>query len=276
MVAHLWAHQSQPSARSNNGNLFFRDSTIYSYGGHFPIARHVNGVVLFTTAHYSITTSAHSSRVRQACSHLEVFHVPHVTDNRHRDNFESYKARLADAMKAAVRARTNTEWRLREAEQIVAEANRYNKVFKLRRKPLEMPANLDAIREKVKQESAKKAAIAKTREKRLRTEMAEAVVEWRNGQSRNVGRYPDTLLRIVGDEIQTSHGARFSVEHGRKAFGIIKRCHDNGKTYRHNGHTIHLGMFTIDEIKKNGDVRAGCHYVKWEEIAATANQLNLI
>jgi hypothetical protein len=63
MVAHLWAHQSQDSARTANGNFFFTGDTIYSYGHHFPIARHVGGVVLFTTRGYSVTTAGHKGHV---------------------------------------------------------------------------------------------------------------------------------------------------------------------------------------------------------------------
>lgn len=45
-------------------SFFFRGDTIYSYGQHFPIARHVTGTrgraaVLFTTRDYSKTTSKH-------------------------------------------------------------------------------------------------------------------------------------------------------------------------------------------------------------------------
>lgn len=70
-VAHLWMHKAQLSARNQQGNLYYRDSTIYSYGSHFPIARHVtNGkgedAVLFTTRSYSSTTAKHLRLVRCA------------------------------------------------------------------------------------------------------------------------------------------------------------------------------------------------------------------
>ena len=37
MVAHLWAHQSQDSAR-NGRNFYFEGKDIYSYGSHFRCA----------------------------------------------------------------------------------------------------------------------------------------------------------------------------------------------------------------------------------------------
>jgi len=40
-IPHLWAHKTQSSAHNPQHNLYFEDETIYSYGWHFPIARHV-------------------------------------------------------------------------------------------------------------------------------------------------------------------------------------------------------------------------------------------
>ncbi len=70
-IPHLWMHQVQEEARNSNGSLYFSGPTIYSYGSHFPIARHVENKrgtkeILFTTASYSVTTSSHCSAVRLA------------------------------------------------------------------------------------------------------------------------------------------------------------------------------------------------------------------
>src|ERR1035437_2858663 len=70
-IPHLWAHRTQEEARNRQGNLYFADDTIYSYGSHFPIARPVTNeagerAVLLTTATYSVTTSSHCSAVRSA------------------------------------------------------------------------------------------------------------------------------------------------------------------------------------------------------------------
>ena len=54
-IAHLWANQLQDEARnSGSGNFYFDGDVIYSYGSHFPIAKHVvnakgEKAVLFTT-----------------------------------------------------------------------------------------------------------------------------------------------------------------------------------------------------------------------------------
>ena len=54
----------------SGNNFYFDGDTIYSYGSHFPIARHVETkrgrAVLFTTRDYSVTTSGHKWTVLAA------------------------------------------------------------------------------------------------------------------------------------------------------------------------------------------------------------------
>lgn len=79
-VPHLWAHQTQESAR-NGRNFYFTGEVIYSYGSHFPIARHVKNkkgerAILFTTRTHSVTTAKHLHLTREAIPELvPVFNV---------------------------------------------------------------------------------------------------------------------------------------------------------------------------------------------------------
>ena len=68
-VCHIWAAQNQSEGRA--GNVFFRDSTIYSYGHHFPIARVYaldtgDRVALFNPNRYSNSTSKQQGYTWQA------------------------------------------------------------------------------------------------------------------------------------------------------------------------------------------------------------------
>lgn len=64
-VAKLWASQKQWTAKNAQGSFYYRDSTIYSYGPHFPIARWINNTVYFTTRSYSKTTAKHKDLVKR-------------------------------------------------------------------------------------------------------------------------------------------------------------------------------------------------------------------
>lgn len=68
-AAHVWAAQTQEHGKA--GNVFFSGPTIYSYGGHFPIAKIYkteagDRIALFTSARYSVSTSKHQSAARRA------------------------------------------------------------------------------------------------------------------------------------------------------------------------------------------------------------------
>lgn len=112
-VASLWASQAQSEAFNQGRTLFFRDSGIYSYGRHFPIARHMkapNGhvFVAFTTQGYSVTTAKHMSWVRNTLKGVSIVpcHNP--------DTFEPVSAAQdleASAMEHEDKAkRARTQW----------------------------------------------------------------------------------------------------------------------------------------------------------------------
>lgn len=89
-VAHLWVHQLQNEAHYGS-NFYFRNSTIYSYGAHFPIGKVIKykgcKAFVLNSDHYSPTTSNHQNIVEQSIPvDAVIFHVsncvsPVVVDN---------------------------------------------------------------------------------------------------------------------------------------------------------------------------------------------------
>jgi len=276
MVAHLWAHKSQDSARvSGRGNFYFQGDTIYSYGSHFPVARHVtrkgNSAVLLTTRTYSATTAGHISMVAGACRHLTVFHVVDVTGSDFHKGFAEYRAQYMALVGKYANARQRKPEHLAALRDLVEEANRYAEFFGLRAR-LTLPDDLTAMIAEC-QAIEKRERQRKQREEHKRErEARERLQKWVDGQIDYCpnGYGEPIRLRIKGDELQTSRGARVPVAHAVKAFRVIKRLRDKGQAYERNGHTIHLGHFALDAIDTAGNVRAGCHEVAWEEIARVA------
>jgi len=275
MVAHLWANRSQDSARNPGNNFYFDRGAIYSYGNHFPIACHVETkrgrAVLFTTRDYSVTTSGHKWTVLGACKHLTVFHVQHPTDSDRKAQFVEYRQRYVELARKYSRARSNKPWILGSLRDVVDEANRFAGFFGLRSR-LSMPADLSAM------EAECKAVEKRERERKQREEAKrqrgamERLQKWVDGETDFLCQqsYGPIRLRIKGDELQTSRGARVPLDHAVKTFRIIKRLHDKGQSYERNGHTIHLGHFALDAIDRQGNVTAGCHNVAWLEIERIA------
>ena len=74
-LAHVWAQREKESGSASN--MFFEGDIIYSYGYHFPMAKHVDDdTVLYTSKGYSVTTSKHLNHVIRAIIHKTVFTVP--------------------------------------------------------------------------------------------------------------------------------------------------------------------------------------------------------
>lgn len=117
-VAHLWANKIQDQASTPSGNLYFNGDTIYSYGSHFPIARHIKDKpvtgagydVMFTLRTYSVTTTQHLTIVRQASSHLSklyVWNFPYHNKDQdaHEKNIIKWMGAIRDLIKEMATAR---------------------------------------------------------------------------------------------------------------------------------------------------------------------------
>ena len=135
-VANNWA---QKTGKGRNGfNMFYEGDTIYSYGHHFPIARHtvdVDGeaVILQTTAKWSVSTAKHKGIVWSAAygqaKSFTVADINAADDDAHQANLADYKARIEAALNTAFRARTYTEMYERDAYRLADNAMEYAAYF---------------------------------------------------------------------------------------------------------------------------------------------------
>jgi hypothetical protein len=201
--AHRWA--ANRHAEGKAGNVFFRNGVIYSYGSHFPIARHVRRgrgknarqFVLFTSRGYSGTTAGHKSDVRRAIPHgATVFTVDNVladTPAQHLANLKAIGVEAAYALEKAKRARANRDVLSREAAGRVASGNRYAEAVGIRQR---LPEPERLAESHAKQTAREKAAAERARKKRA-ADLAERVAEWeaklaawQAGRGENPGYHP--------------------------------------------------------------------------------------
>ena len=225
-VPHLWFHKVQPRAKNAGGNLYFEGDTIFSYGSHFPIARHVSSgkknAVLFTEKGYSIATSGHKSAVRSSLPEgTTVFHVEEVIidgwnkSTAHKTNLASFIDRVARHLVTAARARVSytKEYEHGAAVKLREEAREYAKFFKL---PLPKIAPIPKLNgaglAKIKAQEAKKSAEKAVAEKLRKAELAKQEAElvakkWRAGEEGYRRFYNSPVaLRVTKDrtELETS------------------------------------------------------------------------
>lgn len=299
-IPHLWMVKSQPSARNPQGNLFFRDSTIFSYGDHFPIARHVEtakgSCVFITTRTWpGNTTAGHVSAVYRAIPQDtwtfrvdDVFSKPADAAKELAQNVKD----AADALKTAKSAPSRAV-KYTSLLKVAADANRFNEYFGYKARYDYRTPELDTIlaEHEAKVQRQRGMAQVKAQEKRDKYNVEyeerrrleslgidEKIAAWRAGGYVNLPYGTPTMLRLSkkGDEVETSQGARVPVRHARLLLAIVRRTIASGVEWVSNGKTIHIGHYTVDRIDVAGNLHAGCHHIDWDEISRFAEVLDVL
>lgn len=291
-IAHLWAHQTQDEARNPQGNFYFKGATIYSYRDSFPIGKIVtNGTekaYLVTTNRYSNTTSGHIASVARSIPHGSiVFHVEGMQNSWRFDTpvwqetqLNEYNEQITKVLLTASRARQNKDWHISKAQGLHDEATRFAKFYNLDASGI-TPLNLDLSVIKAAQRSARKAELAeeKARQAQALIDQAGRIADWRNGHGTYYGFYDiPTMLRIKGDEVETSRGAVFPVKDAIRGLKLVRKVMRDGASWVRDGFTVghRLGHYQINRIEADGTVHAGCHVVSWAEIERIAPQLEAL
>jgi hypothetical protein len=270
-------------------------------------------VALITSHSYSPTTSGrHMPAAYGAVSHLPHYRVPALGtsgglhDEPRGDMHAANAAYLAKEYAAFVAKRMREQergaWRddhLRTLAQRVAD---YVQRFDVR-----MPGTidtaadlarinarhdrLDAMRAdpkyagKREAEREKRAARKAAKEQRARelaaASAAEKLAAWRAGELSILpydvrgGYGQSAALRVRGNVVQTSMGAAVPVADARRAVLFVAGVREAGKSWQRNGQTFNVGAFQLDAINANGDVKAGCHFIEWSEVARLAAALGV-
>jgi len=269
-VAHLWASQAQENARNSQNNFYFNGLTIYSYGGHFPIARIYNkdnNIVFMTTHTYSNTTAKHICEVRYAINHKTVFNVPVVCicgSYDHKENVVAYLNTIEKLINKQKNARKYDY--TREIAGQLRELKGYVSLFKLSfllTKPEKELLKVTDVKELFEgynftelREKRRKAETAKQREAKKK-----ALYSWLGYKL----PYKENkiYLRISGENIETSRSASVPIREAEILYKRIKA----GKDVK----GFKIGYYTVIGI--NGVLKIGCHEIDREEIERIATLL---
>lgn len=280
-IAHLCANQVQPEARNSGNNFYFNDVIIYSYGRHFPIAKHmeVNGTkaILFTKRSYSNTTAKHISTVYHASSHFDKIMCWNVNESP-LSNFERWESELNEIVKKLEKAK-KPEIYLSQIESIKEEIIKYSKFLNV-----EIPIKIKSLiaipsKGKYKEILAKRVELLKIeaakKAEKLRLQHEQELSKFRLFEiSRLYTRDGYDYLRFnkESNRIETSQGVQvpYDVAHNfyRWMQVIIKKggCINCDKM---------LLNFQVREVKKEF-LHIGCHLIAASEIERIAKELNWI
>ena len=256
-LAHAYANQTQNSGRNSNGSFYFEGKTIYSYGGHFPIAKIVsndNGLecMLFTYRTYSNTTAKQISIVRNATRQYKKIYC-HTPSLNHSSNFANW-LQLAEHEATKLQKAKKPELYLSELSRLNSEVFEYAQFFNLT-----IPPTLLAVLSiKDKSENleymSKKAILIKEEKRQAdkiqKQEFKEAINKWFNGETQRLyKRCNIDFLRVNENRVETTQAVQIPIE-------IAKRLHDKIKT-----NTLKVGesllSYRVDQV---GDIiKIGCH-----------------
>jgi len=271
-------------------------------------------VAILSTRKYSATTRGHEYEAESAVSHLRQVFVPwFIESNDNADYPRSQFSELIDAARKEFKQAKNKIQRAKcfvALRSIVTQANAYCSVFKLKRFTVPKSAECEQTlvemeassvrrseaatraaatrreRDRAKwatihAEQAKQMAIANTeRQRQDQLSPDELRAEWQAGGTIHVyawrSNLPYDLMRFSrdGSEIETTRSARVPTDHVRRIAGLVLRVIDSGQEFRPNGHTIHIGHYSIDHIESSGVVHVGCHTFHPDEVRRIAGLLS--
>lgn len=104
-------------------------------------------------------------------------------------------------------------------------------------------------------------------QRRVQISNADKIEKWRAGEPVAYPHNAPMCLRIVGDELQTSQGARVPLADAINLTKSAIACRITGKAWRRNGEIKPVGHFQTDRITERGDLIVGCHNIPFAAIA---------
>ncbi|MES2727571.1 MAG: hypothetical protein V4643_10755 [Bacteroidota bacterium] len=271
-VAHLFANQLQDNAKYSGGNFYFSGNTIYSYGSHFPIARHVTNdkgekALLFTERTYSNTTAKHLSIVRQAVRHLNVIDC-FRPDNTKEDNFKYWEREIAEEIAPKLLKAKKPEIYLSQIETVKNKATKYAAFFEV-----EIPESLQSAfaitnREQYAAFKENKEAYELAAKKKAQKELAKhhkkELAKWQKLEINRLYTHSGfDFLRLNNGRIETTQAVEIPLELGLRLYNKVKTG------------TLKVGEKVLNyEVQEVGKVvKIGCHTFKNDYLLKFGQQL---
>jgi hypothetical protein len=263
-VAHLWANKVQDEATNQGRSFYFWKETIYSYGRHFPIAKHVqdqggNDYILFTERGYSNTTSKHIAITRGACRNYDIVYC-YSPESSHQENFKYWFNEIEAEINKLARAK-KPEIYLNNIENVATKVKRYsqytgaiipeNLIESMKITDKDQYAGYQESRIEQAKQAQKKA------EQELQARHKEELEKWLNFDPYTHRLYINAdydYLRVntENDRIETTQAVHIPNEIARRLWLSIKE-----NTLKVGDKILHYRIDKADKI-----VKIGCHTFK--------------
>lgn len=298
------------------GSVSFQGRDFYSYrtrvARRYVTAEHDILLINSNYENYSVSTSNHLSRLRSAARHVLVFSVPNVepeTEHRHEQNWKHLRSEYNAAVNRFMHATAPWHGQITQIRALARHADRYHEIFGAGF-PIQEPAEVsdkaarlvqihaEQVRRAREREAARAEAARREELKRQRAERlwrwsfglfgcaptglhrsdAAKEADWREGRG-NVYLPGPVRLRVRGDMIETSRGARFPVADARAAWPRLERVAELAERHKVEyrpegvGRRVRLGSYRVDCVGIDGTITAGCHKIAYTEARRCALEI---
>lgn len=281
-VAHLWANQLQTEATNSGRNLYFKEDTIYSYGNHFPIAKHtgLNDTILFTTRDYSNTTAKQKHVVSLASNHLKKIYC-HNPEGTHEENFNQYETQAENIAHKLTKAK-KPEIYLNQLLDLFETVQKYATFL-----DINIPSGLLDIlniatttqaKELIESKKIEREETEKRKQEQQAKKLIQDLIDWRNFEKEslhnNSGR---DYLRYNKEtnRIETSQGIEIPVKIAKTFYNLLIVKLMAGGCINCEGCNTKILDYELKEVNKEF-IQVGCHKIEWNEINTIAKSLKWI
>lgn len=284
-VFHIWSTQTQDHARQGGRitRAFFSGDSAYSYGRHYEVGRliKINGIkcVLINTSGYSHTTSKHINEALNATEHLPQIKVD--SSFNWRLGILKMQANLIDELLNTINQRTvnwneynvwdkETQDRFAIFNQLCIVVGKKNLQLKPDGELIEvLQEHIELCKSKTKAKDLVKAAerLAKQQEQRIKAQSE--LEDWLKGGSYtyNLRLFEPQLIRIKGDQVETTSQAAVPLTVAREALTkILAGTLPKGSP---------IGSYEFESFDGETIV-VGCHKISVEQAQSVLNKFEVI
>jgi hypothetical protein len=277
-LIHVWANNNEPEIYKSANSVSCQYERLFSYNT--CIAEIVNDTHVILNNHsYSNTTAKHQSMARQAIHGREAISLDIDKYNLStlifgQGDFERLivrhnEAKAAEWLVKASRSKKYAGLYNGQALSIFSSLKAYADLFGLTYET--SISDIDILRSDALEAEKKQKALDKIRKAEKIAEQAEALIKWRAGE--NVyHNFEVTALRVHGDEIQTSRGARIPLAEAVRAWPLLQKIASSGEALRPEN--MRLGYYQVSSISSEALI-VGCHVIPMAEVLNVASALNL-
>jgi hypothetical protein len=281
-VAHTWAYQSQNEARTPNNSFYFYNKTIYSYGSHFPIAKHITNSkgenkILFTTRSYSNTTSKHIAVVKRSIPNRENIIYCNNPENSANENI-LYWNRVIDCIYTSLAKAKKPEKYLLELSQLKDTIVKYCNFMEVEiPEPISLKLEITSkaeIIEIVAKEKAIKAEQEAKKAKEQEQETKKQLKKFRTFERFNLySKFSYLRYNEATQRIETSQRVEIPVKLAKVFYTAIKTALNTKELNTEILDNLKILDYKVKNLQKDF-IEIGCHKIEIKEINKIAKSLN--